>query len=268
VLPSSTEQLSKNEKFPQSHIYFQLKSENEVSYECCRVKEAATTTMTLTTSSSVASPLAPWLRPPPPAGLCASDFASNHFALFILVNVIIGLAFNWKRRRRRKREDVSSACAHENVEEEEEDTDFVEEEGPVPGLLWHYASLWVAIVSSPHGALLDAYLTTLVMADMAPLAFALFGAWRDRLILQPIDDDDDGGDASAAVTRRRLRAEEAVLHVASVMHNWSPAFRLNAVILQAVDGDFVDHLYWVTTATVLVTETRSAMVRGHLCRMD
>jgi len=180
----------------------------------------------------------PTVLPSPALRLCRNGFSSTHFLAFLAANALVGVLFSWKRQRLKK------AC-------------FEEEEGDeCSSLLWHYGILWTAILTCPHGVLLDFYLFSLVSSDVGPFLAATIGVYRRGLIF------------NGERAEMRLNSEVAVMSVARVMYDYSPAFRLNALLLEAVNGDFAQHVFAITSFTVLITEVRAVLVRKFLCRLE
>ena len=114
--------------------------------------------------------------------------------------------------------------------------------------LRHYALVWAAIVTSPRGHQLDLWLLVMCCMDVLPLCFSLGQSWRLGLF---------SGEG---------RRSKVLLNMAYIMQDWSPAYQFNQLILEIVEGRFIDHVYVIMACTVLLTEGHKQVVKNMYCK--
>merc|ERR1712072_1120182 len=118
-------------------------------------------------------------------------------------------------------------------------------------VLYHYFLVWISIVTSPKGYQLDIWLLILLIMDCVPMVMSLYHTIQ--YIAQSHSDS------------WRYDPHSVFWSLTSAMRSWSPAYQLNTIIMQYVDGCLIKHMYILVMFTLTVTQLHRWIVSNLYC---
>ena len=133
-------------------------------------------------------------------------------------------------------------------------------------LLKHYVVLWTSILTLPAGPQLDLWLVVMVLMDTWPLIYGIVNANRMGLMVNHHKDRN-----SVMLDRPGLQVIniyvtiEAIEEVCHTMRIWSPACRLNHVLMIVLDGCLFTHCSILFILTVAITSIHTYLFKAIYC---